>query len=62
MAGSHINYLQLCIYHITTPESKVDNTALKVNEFCQTLKKDVPEEHYLLIQSGYRKAKRRSVS
>lgn len=37
----------------------MDNTALKVNEFCQTLKKDVSEEHYLLIQSGYRKTKKR---
>ena len=33
------------------------NAALKVNEPCQTLKANVPEKHYLLIQSTTEKSR-----
>ena len=42
---------KLIVIDKNNAKEKMHNAVLKVNEFCQTLKAKVSEEHYLLIQS-----------
>ena len=48
---------KLIVIDKNNAKEKMHNAVLKVNEFCQTLKAKVSEEHYLLIQSVTEKSR-----